>query len=201
MAWLWSSWQEYFDAVQPVVLNSPGLLRGAQKDSLFETDRLLFKATDELKAALNELGSVGFTGDRHHRPPSDAAVIDGARTHAVDLVAAGEELLLYRKRLANTRNAYGFLHQHDLLEHWDRYRGTARLAIEIDQLAADAYELLNGYRELITLDEEFLVRDTNLPEELKADFRLARNLFSKWLGGASKGYSGRSRSYEKSLSM
>jgi hypothetical protein len=87
-------------------------------------------------------------------------------------------LLLYHKRLAKGRAAYGFLHSHDLLEHWDRYQQTGRLPKEIDQLVADTDELMNGYYAFREADESFLVDDLDLPPDLEADFRLARNLFS-----------------------
>ena len=95
----------------------------------------------------------------------------------IELVHAGEALLLHHKRLAVSRAAYGFLHQHDVLEHWERYN-EVRLSREIDQMVVDTHELLRGYRELLDTDERFLLEDLRLPDDLQADFRLARNLFS-----------------------
>lgn len=94
------------------------------------------------------------------------------------MVYAGEELLLYHKRLTKSDASYGFLHQHDILEHWERYEKTGRIAMEIHQLMKDVDELLDGYGSLIQADDRFIVDHLDLPASLESEFRLARNLFS-----------------------
>lgn len=86
--------------------------------------------------------------------------------------------MLYHKRLAKSDSAYGFLHQHDILEHWERYKTVGRISREIDQLVTDTNELLTGYYQIKESDERFLTYDLDLPPELEAEFRLVRNLFS-----------------------
>ena len=178
MAWLWASWQEYLDAVQPVSVNGPGLLVGARRNSWFETEHRLYDACREVTAAANSLRALGFTGSDNDRPPSNPSILDEAIRHVFDLVNAGEMLLLHHKRLAKSWAAYGFPHQHVLIEHLERYQATGRIYNEIHQLIKDTDELMDGYNEFIRSDEDFLVRDLDLPPELEADFRLARNLFS-----------------------
>ena len=95
--------------------------------------------------SLHDLGFCGID-DRH--PPNDVSTIQNAERIVLEAIHAGETLLLYHKRLAKSDASYGFLHQNDLLEHWDRYAKTHRIIAEIDQLSGDINELLTGYREL-----------------------------------------------------
>jgi hypothetical protein len=178
MAWLWNSWEEYVDIVHPVALDSPGRVRLTQQSSWFEMECHLWKAVEELKDNVQSLRELGFTGSDHDRPPSDPSIIDKAAPLVLEAVYAAEELLLYHKRLAKSDAAYGFFHQNDVLEHWDRYAKTGRIAKEIHQLMSDIDKLLQGYRELVQGEDRFIVGDLDLPSSLAADFRLARNLFS-----------------------
>lgn len=150
MAWLWSSWEEFVDAVAPKSADSPGLLGLAKHNPWFETEQSLFEAVREVKSALQSLYDLGYKGDDHSRPPDDPIVIEKANGFVIDLIHAGEELLLYHKRLAKNKAAYGFLHSHDLCEHWERYSATRRIAREIDQLVKDTDELLQGYQEMVS---------------------------------------------------
>lgn len=93
-------------------------------------------------------------------------------------VYAGEELLLYHKRLAESKEAYGFLHQHSLPDHWGRYAQTRRIIKEISQFVCDVDELLRGLDVMAEAENEFIVGSIDLPALLEGDFRLARNLFS-----------------------
>src|SRR5229473_3266739 len=178
MAWLWSSWQEYLDYVHPVAVNSRGHFNAAVRRSTFEAESQLADAVRQLSGSMQSLAELGFTGKDDNVPPNDASILQRARRLVIELIYAGEELLLYHERLARSMASYGFLHQHDILEHWDRYGdGVFR---EIDQLITDASELLAGYHEIKEADEQFLVYTLNLklPPDLESDFRLARNLFS-----------------------
>lgn len=82
------------------------------------------------------------------------------------------------KRLAKSEASYGFLHQNDLLEHWDRYANTGRIASEIHELVSDLSDLLQGYEAFLRDEERFIIGGLDLPASLESDFRLARNLFS-----------------------
>src|ERR1035438_5991187 len=140
MAWLWNSWEEYVDYVHPVAIR-----RGhwRHRNSWFETESHLWNAARELRESTRSLRELGFTGNDRDRPPSDLSVIGQARSTVVKAVFAGEELLLYHKRLAMANAADGFLSQHDILEdeHWDRYKQTGRIADEVHQLVSDIGEL------------------------------------------------------------
>jgi hypothetical protein len=178
MAWLWASWDEYVDAVHPAAFDRPGRLRGAQRDSWFEAECHLWEAVRKLTEATRTLHTLGFTGSDHESPPDDASVIDRAERVVLDAIFAGEELLLYHKRLAKSDAAYGFLHQSGMLKHWNRYERAGRLPMEIHQLMSDIGDLLNGYQEFVQAEDRFIVGSLDLPLSLESDFRLARNLFS-----------------------
>ena len=136
----------------------------------------MFEAFETLTRARRELYELGFTGRDNDRPPTDVEILNKGRVPVRELVYAGEELLLYHKRLAESDSAYGFLSQHDIVNEWDRYGD--RMFIEIHQLVTDADELIAGYREIENDDEKFLLSNVDLPTDLESDFRMARNLFS-----------------------
>lgn len=85
---------------------------------------------------------------------------------------------MFHKRLATSNAAYGFLHQNNLLKHWERYAKSARISKEIDQLSRDIKDLLEGYHEFVKAQDRFLLDDLRLPDSLESDFRVSRNLFS-----------------------
>src|SRR5947199_1200272 len=177
MAWLWSSWEEFVDYVQPVSAKNRGLFRKTRNGTSFEIECELYKAFEELSAALTSLVELGFKGRDNERPPDDVSLVDNARRSVIDLIGAGEKLLLYHKRLAQSDDAYGFLSQNETLEHWDTYGGE-RILLEIDQLVTDTRELTAGFYRMKDEDEKFLIYHLDLPSELESDFRVARNLFS-----------------------
>ncbi|MDA2933698.1 hypothetical protein MYX82_05090 [Acidobacteria bacterium AH-259-D05] len=86
---------------------------------------------------------------------------------------------MYHKRLAmEGRAAYGFLHQRHFEKHWDRY-SAVRIDCELRRLMEGVDELLEGFHRLISDDMWFLLAEVDdLPDFLKEDFILARDLFS-----------------------
>jgi hypothetical protein len=177
MAWLWDSWEEYVKAVRPRFVR-PGLLRISHREPWFETESHLFSAVRKLQEAASSLSTLGFTGNDRGRILGNAANSSEARQFVMEALYAGEELLVYHKRLALSDAADGFLHQNDFMEHWDRYEKTGRIGSEIHQLVPDLNELLEGFQEFAQREERFILGDVDLPDQLEADFRLARNLFS-----------------------
>jgi hypothetical protein len=178
MAWLWSSWKEFVDRINPSCVTSQGSLGLTLYGSWFETEERLFQAVQEIRQALEGLYELGFTGKDDNQPPAGDEIEQKAHKLVIEIVQAGEELLLCHKRLAVSDAAYGFRHSHDILEHWERYSGTRRIPREVDQLVKDVLELLAGFQEMIEYDSRLLVNTLDLPKELEAEFRLARNLFS-----------------------
>lgn len=178
MAWLWDSWEEYVDAVHPWAVEHSGLLRLAHRRPWCEVECELLKAVQRLSEATTSLRKLGFSGKDHDRPPKDCSVIEQAEPLVEDAIFAADELLLYHKRLAKSRAAYGFLHENHLMKHWERYEQSGRISKEIHQFVKDVGELLSGYEQFVLAEDDFIVGGLELPESLESDFRLARNLFS-----------------------
>jgi hypothetical protein len=178
MAWLWETWEEYVDAVHPSAAARPGTWRLSRKQSWIEVQSTLWETVRKLTEAHESLWSLEFSGKDHQRPPSDSSTVDKAKQLVLSAIYSGEKLFLYHKRLAKSDAAYGFLHQNDLLEHWERYNQTERISSEIDQLVKDISELLQGFHALVQADDRFIIGNLDLPSSLESDFRLARNLFS-----------------------
>ena len=175
MAWLWETWEEFENAVHPTEERIGAFLQ-SKRETQFESVRSLVQALTTLREAAGNLHTLGF--ERHKGPPKDPSISEEARQFVVEAIYSGEGLLLYHKRLALSEAAYGFLHQNDLLAHWERYAKTERIATEIQQLYTDILELLEGYDQLARADERFITDDVDLPESLEPDFRLSRDLFS-----------------------
>lgn len=177
MAWLWESWEQYSEWCHPAAIRR-GTYTLSRSNTQMESVRHLLRAVAELRESARELSSMGFTPNGSERLSYDAALVDRARNHVIHAIHAGETLLVYHKRLAMSDASDGFLHQNDLLEHWDRYAGGHRILHEVEQLVEDVGELLDGYQRLEREDEHWLVEILDLPKSLETDFRMARNLFS-----------------------
>ncbi len=178
MAWLWNSWKEYKDYVQPAVFNSTGVFRAAARASWFKIESKLNDTVLRVEKNLASLNRLGFTGKDNNVPPVEPDVIHRAYVLSIDLINDVERLLLYHKRLANSNAAYGFLHQDEVFGQLEGNEAPDYLSREIEQLVEDTNELITGYHQLVEADEEFLTYSLDLPHELKEDFILSRNLFS-----------------------
>jgi hypothetical protein len=176
MAWLWASWDEYVTAIHPVVLRR-GAFNLSQANTRLESVGRLLAAVEKLTNAIHALERLGFAVDRANLLREPSAVGDAFRP-VEEAVDAGEDMLLYHKRLALSEASYGFLHAHDLLQHWDRYSKNWRIAHEIYQFLKDCRGLLDGYHQIARTDERFIINDVDLPPTLRIDFTTARNLFS-----------------------
>jgi hypothetical protein len=64
MAWLWSSWDKYAKAVQPVAFDKAGYVRLAESDPLFEVEHRLWSALHELEKGTQSPRELGFTGKK-----------------------------------------------------------------------------------------------------------------------------------------
>jgi hypothetical protein len=176
MAWLWESWEKFVEHIQPVAIQRGRFQQTCRATELDQLKELL-ESADKLYSANKALKHLGFDGERT-KQTKDAATLHEARNRVIEAVYAGETLLLCHKRLALSEVSYGFLHSHDILEHWERYSLTNRISAEIYQLTVDINGILDGYERLAREDELLLLDGLDLPEELMCDFRLARNVFS-----------------------
>lgn len=176
MAWLWNSWEEFKRHVEPVAVQR-GRFTHFRHSTELEMLGELLEAVRDLRKASDALGRLGFD-DQMKMQARDEKTMHEARNEVINAVYAGEALLLFHKRLAMTDAPYGFLHAHDILEHWDRYAANLRILREIQQLTKDVDKLLAGYDQVARDDERLFLEGLELPEELEDEFRLARNLFS-----------------------
>jgi len=178
MAWIWSTWEEFVESVNPRLLVSKAAHRVAQRSSQFNNLQQLMEAISEFRSALDSLAILGFKGLLHEISREEFVETKSTHEVVIRLVRAGEDLLFRHSRLAKTDYASGYLHQHGILEHWERFDKEGNLPYEVSQLVRDAKELLRGFEQVEREDEGFLLDGLELPEPLEADFRLARDLFS-----------------------
>ncbi|HMD76083.1 MAG TPA: hypothetical protein VKG86_01780 [Terracidiphilus sp.] len=176
MAWLWNSWEEYVQWVHPSEVQI-GHFKESKRETKLEAEQSLLSAVNSLNNLSVQLHKLGFGDNR--KSSSDLKYNVGEVSAIVaQTIRAGEELLLYHKRLTLSEVSYGFLHQNDLLEHWDRYVATDRISFHIQQLIIDVIELLDRYSQMSREDEKLIIGKIELPNSLERDFRLSRDLFS-----------------------
>ncbi len=178
MALYWSSWEAYVARVQPSTVKSRGLFESLVRQSSLSTILQIEDSRRRLEIALEQINILGYATHKVILKKPSKRSLDEVYSAAVQVIRAGEELLLYHARLAEHDAAYGFLHQNELPSHWSRYIREGNPAYEIYQLYQDAKKLLDGLSQLIEEDQRLIIYDIQLPPELEADFRLARNLFS-----------------------
>jgi len=174
MAWLWSSWEEFSNYAHPVEVQE-GIFKLVLRESAFERERRLFDAVEKLRRSLAQLRDLGYAPEG---APKRGAPQNEPFMAVEEAIRAGEMLLLCHKRLALSKHACGFYDSNDIINHWDRYMKTGRVPREVPQLVKEAEDLLAGFRQVVADDERFLVDDLELPADLAADFREARDLFS-----------------------
>ncbi len=172
---LWKSYEEYYGYVAPRVVMENNF-QSHNIFSSFEHIKRLQEAKLELNSLVNELTKMGFadqwsSNEKWKKLPE-------ARLHVLDLASAGEIFLFYNRRLAKSNASYIFLHQKDIDEHWERYSTSDRIFREVSELVLATKSMLEAYEDIVNEDSKFLLTDIDLPNELKADFVLARDLFS-----------------------
>jgi hypothetical protein len=172
MTWRWNSWEELQDAVDPPEIITEGLFRIAQNETRFAAVCKLHEAQNDLAETLRSIQRILLRSDA----PTEADLAE-IELLVEEALAAGAMMFLYHKGITTSPAAYGFLHQTNLPEHWDRYVAANRILYEIERLVSDAEVLLDGYRSMDTSAHRFL-GDLDLPPELASDFREARCLFS-----------------------
>ncbi len=175
MTWLWSSQEEFNKYVVPVYLDKPGNVHGTRIYPSFENLKSMFNALEKFKETIDALGKMGYADDS---PAQNKKELHEARRLMWTLVLNGEIILLHHKRLALSSWASDFIYEKDLEEHWEHYSSGIRIYNELNKLIIGAKKMLEGFFELSNQDEDFLVYGLSLPDHLKEDFLLARNLFS-----------------------
>lgn len=178
MAWLWKSWEEYAEYIQPVFVNKQAMYNRLTRRSWARIERKIAETIAHLAQILTELGLQGFSGDENTPVPEKTKVVGTTPVLITRAIQAGEELLLLHKRLAINEAAYGFIAQREFFKYWDEYEKDNRLDVEINQFMSEVAILLRGVESVTQQDHTVVIENLRLPPELEADFRLARNLFS-----------------------
>src|SRR3990172_3792032 len=175
---VWSSWAEYVSHVHPTAVVSEGGLKAALLQSAFKNLSLFLHSKRDLETALGDLSGHGFAEADVVFRKYAGAELENAYRAALNLIRAGEELLLFSRRLAESPAAYGFLHANQLPTQWERHKKEGNPVWEIAQLTQDGKELYRGLMQLEEQDDDLFMRGLQLPRELQSDFRLSRDLFS-----------------------
>jgi hypothetical protein len=127
----------------------------AASQTRFEAIGSLLRAATGLRSALGNARQISL-GDIENEPSSSA------RSLVLDIVDDGETMLLYNRRLANSRHAYGFLHSNELLSRISGVQKFEGFRNEFAQLLRDSAELLAGYDLFRQVAEsEVIKRPTN----------------------------------------
>lgn len=96
-----------------------------------------------------------------------------------DIGHYGEILLLYRRRLSRETAALEFVSEKHVIQHAANRLHRETHAIEIERLSNAANAFLKHVLEDMRFADDFIIsRVRDIPEELRADFYAARDLFS-----------------------
>jgi hypothetical protein len=180
-SWRWDSDDEFRKWVYPDFLNPVELVRHSYVlYSFAQCARDLYKDLAELDQKVGDLETLLKSNTAQQLP---AEAIETALEIAMEVCYAGEHMLLFQKRLAQSNHAYGFKHAKDAIHREMHPRETStpndvKRLRELRQLVDDTRKLLAGFNELEQSDQGFLVQYMDLPDFLEQDFRMARDLFS-----------------------
>lgn len=170
-SWRWANNDEFLEHVRPHALNEVDHVRNYEVSYCFaEACHTLFGSVHELETSLAALDQWL---ERHREIDADGLSI------GIDICHHGEMMLLFQRRLAVGMGAYGFLHGKDGIEHYAHDLSSHTSRRDLEQLGRDTAELLAAFDAALREDAHFLVdwvRD--LPESLRYDFRLGRDLCS-----------------------
>lgn len=175
MAWNWSSYDEFKSFVNPVELIKKNHFNFSQRLSVFEQQKMLFEAVVKISDCIQHLRKMGYTNEKKIE---NSEQLKMARKTIWELIYNAEQVLLFHKRLAQSHWAREFIYQKDIDQHWDRYAKNKRIYSELRKLIKATENLMEGFYEITSDDSQFIIDEVNLPENLKPDFIIARNLFS-----------------------
>lgn len=176
MTWLWSSFEEFKKYNYPITrVGRHGPFRESEISSQFENLWVLFKEFENLYEATTKLRKMGYAEDP---PLQNNKDLKTAQFLTWEIAFSGEMLLLYHKRLAKSHWARDFRKEKDLQEHWKRYVSSERIFHELRNLILATEKLCDGFNQIQTEDDGFLIEELELPPHLMEDFEQARNLFS-----------------------
>lgn len=175
MAWSWSSYDDFKDYVSPIEKKKQSFFQYAQSASLFEQQKMLFEAVTELDNGLQLLRKIKYSDNI---PTVSNTQLENSRKIVWKIVYYGEQLLLYHKRLAQSHWANDFIYEKDIDDHWDRYTRNGRIHNELKKFIKATEKLWEGFLEITSNDSAFIIDEIDLPESLKTDFFISRNVFS-----------------------
>jgi hypothetical protein len=170
--WRWQSDEEFREWVQPHAINEVRYV--AQSYRLFsfaECAHKVYSNFESLKSSNERLRGLLELKETNRN-------LEKARRVAIDICHHGEMLLVWQRRLAMGEGGYGFVHGKEAIEHFKHQTGNPSTYSDLHQLVEDVDGLISMFYELELEDSKFLVADLDLPEVLKDDFYLARDLFS-----------------------
>jgi len=187
-SWRWSNDEEFEKYVQPHAIKHLNYVRRYAVSYCFgEVLQKLFDDIGELRVGVKAL---------HSWLETHKTIDEEGLDIAIDLCHHGESMLLFQRRLAIGKGAYGFLHGKDGIEHSDHELTKHTSRHDLVQLHDDVEELLSAFDAELQEDARFLVDNVHeLPEELLLDFRTSRDLCS--VGSEEVGLMVCGRAFEK----
>jgi hypothetical protein len=166
----WRSYEEFTERLRPRFLDQRHFSAAmmdpphALLSNLAERLQLLKELVPRLEHILVSLKDA---------PPADVS-LSPSITLAVE---AGEFVLLCRPRLLGQRASHRFIAARAVIDQYETRQSQKRL-MELQLFIDGCIGLIKAVAELDEDDAEFLLQDLTVPEPLKVDFELARDLFN-----------------------
>ncbi len=173
-SWRWNDIDEFREHVNPRHINEVDYVRHAW--TVFSWANSLERYFESLDAFLTALQKAE---ELMHSKNGREEFFAPMNEHMLDIGHHGEMILLYRKRLANTREAQDFIHGKEFIHHAAHTLHRPSHKLELERLVQAAFR----FRDLLCADKDssdnFIVdRVRDVPENLRDDFYVARDLFS-----------------------
>lgn len=179
----WKSFEEYAEWVQPVCVRK-NLFRSHTSYTLLKQITDLNESATEFHTAITELRELGYDGDRGSPPEIEndlnSSALRSAKGICIHLCHVGEEILMYSSAFAKGNEADDFIHEKEMIEHWERYTNDGRIHRSINELLEASETLYSGYYNAVHNSAKFLLDelDSDFPPSLKRDFVTAQDQFS-----------------------
>jgi hypothetical protein len=191
--WRWESAEEFEQSVRPIEHAPKNAVRAARNWTGLKRMLEFCRAVNGFEIAYHELQRIASVAAK---PPNKPYTVDEFRdvwAAACQIVCQGEYALAYCKPLAETKGGEEFIERKSVFEQFPRYQkepwGSSKGGT-MDLLRA-AEELMQAIHEYWETDDSFLKFVPDLPDDLKTDFVVARDVMSLGFTEAGLIYAGR----------
>jgi hypothetical protein len=191
--WRWESEEEFEQHVRPIEHAPKNAVRVASNWTGLQRVFEFCRAVNGLETAYRELKRIASVTAQPQTKPYTQDEFRNVWAAACQIVCQGEYALAYCKPLAETKGGGEFIRLKSVFEQFPRYqketwRSAKNGTMELLRATENMMQAIHDFWET---DDSFLKYVPDLPDDLKADFVLARDVMSLGFTEAGLIYAGR----------